>query len=254
METLRYVALAGCIAALGCGGTRTGSSDGGAEVDMSPAVGDGPTIIGQHGVVIDYFSNMPLAGFTVTDGQNSATTAADGTFVMPAPMGATLAPSVTGPMYTQLFLPTATVAGVDVDWGAIPIPSSSSFMLEQQIVANDQAKALVQISLVKTGACTAVTGGTLTVNAPAGASVRYFTAQGLPTATAFTEVDASLHKPVAVLYDVPPGAAIDLTINHPTCKVAAQDKPIAGKVLSGAVTTMATEPGDKNSSLVYVLE
>lgn len=221
---------------------------------MSTAVDAGPTIVGQHGVVIDYFSNAPLAGFTLTDGQNTTTSDAAGNFVLPAPAGVVLAPTVTGPMYTTLHLPEATASGVDVNRGAIPIPSASTFGLEQQVVANDQTMALIQITVLKRGACTAIAGGTVTVNAPAGAMVKYFTTQGLPSATNFQEVDGSRNKPAAVVYNVPPGQQVDITINHPTCHQASQDTAINGMILSGKVATVAAEPGDVNASLVYVLE
>jgi hypothetical protein len=252
----RALTLAIAVVAVGCGGggSSNGTGGGGSSADMSNAVDARPTIIGQHGVVIDYFSNMPLAGFTLTDGQSSTTTDASGNFVLPAPEGVALAPTVTGPMYTTLHLPEATAAGVDVDRGAIPIPSSSTFSLEQQVVANDQAMALIQITVLKSGACAAIAGGTVTVNAPAGALVKYFTTQGLPTATEFQEVDGSRNKPAAVVYNVPPGAQIDLTINHPTCHQASRDTATNGMLLTGHVVTEATEPGDVNSSLVYILE
>jgi hypothetical protein len=240
--------------AVGCSGkgSSTGTGDGGS--DMSTGVDAGPTIIGEHGVIIDYFTNAPRAGLTVTDGQNTTTSDANGVFVLPAPMGVALAPTVTGPMYSTLHLPEAMAAGVDVNFGTIPIPSSSSFALEQQLVANDQTMALVQITLLKTGACTAIAGGTLTVNAPAGALVNYFTTQGLPTATAFQEVDSSRNKPAAVVYNVSPGQPIDITINLPNCKLVSRATPVNGLLLTGNVATVATEPGDQNASLVFVLE
>ncbi len=254
VHTLRLVLALGLGAAAGCGGGSNGTGGGGSAADMSSGADAGPTIVGQHGIVIDYFTNAPQAGFTVTDGQNTATTDASGSFLMPAPAGVALAPTVIGPMYSTLHLPEAMASGVDVDWGSIPIPSSSTFALEQQIVGNDQTMGLIQITLVKTGACTAIAGGSVTVNAPAGAMVKYFTTQGLPTAPSFQEVDSSLNKPAAVVYNVPVGQPIDITINHPTCTVVARDQPINGKLLSGKVDTEATEPGDVNASLVYVLQ
>jgi hypothetical protein len=254
VQTLRFALTLALCPVIGCGGSGGGSGTGGggSGADMSSA--GGPTIIGEHGTVIDYFTNAPLSGFTVTDGSNSTTTDASGNWVLPAPTGVTLAATVTGPMYTTLHLQQVMASGVDVNVGAIPIPSSSTFSLEQQLVANDQTMALIQISLAKTGACTAIAGGTITVNSPAGALVKYFTTQGLPTATSFQEVDASLHKPAAVIYNVPAGQQIDITINHPTCKMASQGAPYDGMILSGSVATLATEPGDVNASLLYVLE
>ena len=221
---------------------------------MSSAGDAAPTVIGQHGVVIDYFTNAPQAGFTVTDGQNMTTTDANGNWLLPAPAGVALAPTVTGSMYTTLHLPEAMASGVDVDRGAIPIPSLSTFGLEQQIVANDQTMALIQITVLKTGACTAIAGGTVTVNSPAGALVKYFTTQGLPTAPSFQEVDGSRNKPAAVVYNVPTGQQIDITINVPNCTMAPRTIAIDGMLLSGNVDTEPTEPGDVNESLVYALQ
>ena len=241
--------------AAGCGGGgSTGTGGGGTTPDMSSAGDAAPTIVGQHGVVIDYFTNAPQAGFTVTDGQNTTTTAADGSWLLPAPTGVALAPTVTGAMYSTLHLPEAMASGVDVDRGAIPIPSSSTFSLEQQVVGNDQTMALVQITVLKTGACTAIAGGTVTVNSPPGALVKYFTTQGLPTATSFQEVDSANNKPAAVVYNVPAGQQIDITINHPTCTMVPRTMPIDGMLLSGNVDTEPTEPGDVNESLVYAMQ
>lgn len=256
VQTLRFTMGLAILSTVGCGGSgnTSGTGGGGGVTDMSTAVDAGPTIVGQHGVVIDYFTNAPLAGFTLTDGQNTTTSDANGNFVLPAPAGVALAPTVTGPMYSTLHLPEAMASGIDVNRGAIPIPSSSTFGLEQQVVANDQTMALIQVTLIKTGACTAIAGGTVTVNSPPGALVKYFTTQGLPTSPSFQEVDSSLNKPAAVVYNVPVGQQIDITINHPTCKVVARTSPINGMLLSGNVATEASEPNDVNASLVYVLE
>jgi hypothetical protein len=233
--------------ALGCGG----KSQTAGSADMSNGI-DGPVIIGQHGTVIDYFTGNALAGFAVTDGNQSTTTDAGGNWTLPAPVGAALAPVVTGPSYSNLFLPGATAAGVDVDWGPIPIPSSNTFMLEQNLVKADSTKALVQTTIVKTGSCTSVAGGTLTVNSPAGTSVAYFNTQGLPTATSFADV--TLHRPVAVVFNLPPGANLDVTIQHPTCAQLPPGTTVHGATLTGQVKTLATEPGDNNSSLVIAVQ
>ena len=230
----------------GCGGSPHSA-------DMSPAPDlGGPVIVGQHGTVVDYFNGMPQAGFTVTDGTNSTTTDAEGHFVLPAPMGVKLAPMVTGPSYTQLYLPEVTAVDADVDRGDIPIPSAQSFALEQQVLSSDPAKANVYITLAKTGACTSLAGGTLTVLSPAGVGVAYFTSQGLPTGTSF--IDRAGNLPVALVYNVPPGEDITIQLNHPTCKLAPADTTIHGAIFTGHVQTAACEPGDNNSDLVFAVE
>jgi len=232
----------------GCAGS---NSKGGA-VDMSAADMGGPVIEGEHGRIVDYFSNMPLAGLTVTDGSNSVTTGADGTFLLPAPMGVMLSPYAGGSGFATLYLPDAMAAGVDVDRGDVPMAATSNFGLEQNILANDTTQALVHILLVKSGACASVAGGTITVNAPAGAHVTYFSTQGLPTSSQMADIAAP--KPAAVLYDVTPGAALDLTIDVPGCTTAPAGTAWNGMTLTGQVTTMATEPGDNAAALIVVLQ
>lgn len=251
MQTSSYGLGLALLSAVGCGGS--GGSGHLPAADMSSTDG-AAKVVGQHGVVIDYFKSKPLAGFTVTDGSNSTTTDASGYFLLPAPLGVASAPTVTGPMYTTLHLPEAMASEADADRGAIPIPSAADFSLEQSVLGNDQTQALVYITVIKTGACTAIAGGTVTVTSPAGAAVKYFTTQGLPTATAFTEVDGTLNKPAAVVYNIPPGQEVELTINHPTCKPVAKGQPHGGLLLTGHVATVATEPGDHNASLVFVVE
>jgi hypothetical protein len=233
-----------------------GCNNGGATNNTTPAdMSSAPVIMGQHGKVVDYFSATPLAGFTVSDGASSTTADANGEWVLPAPSGANLAPVVTGPDYTRLYLPEGTATGVDVNRGVIPIPSTQSFALAQSLLSNDPAQAVVYLTLIPTGACTSIAGGTVTVTSPAGTSVRYFTTQGLPTSTSsFVDVDSAKNRPAAVIYNVTPGAELQLTVNHPTCTVAPSNTPLAGLTLTGKVTTVAAEPGDNNSSLVLVLQ
>jgi hypothetical protein len=255
MLRLRTVLILGATAAFGCGGSGNGGGTGtGTMSDMSSGMADGPTIVGEHGTLTDYFSNAPLAGFTITDGQNSTTSDADGNFVLPVELGATLKTTVTGPMYTMLFLPDGTASTTSPDRGYIPIPDVMGLGLEQQILGTDPTKALIQITVLKTGACTSLAGGTLTVNSPAGAQVAYFTTQGLPTGSAFADVDVGRHKPVAVVYNAEPGVDIDVTIHHPTCTQVAPGTTMDGYALTGKATTMPLEPGDNNTSLVFALE
>jgi hypothetical protein len=220
-------------------------------IDMS---GGGVVIEGQHGTVIDYFTSMPLAGFTVSDGTKSTKTDAQGNWVLPAQVGELLAPTVTGPDYSQLYLPEAMAAGVDADRGVVPIPSTSSLGLGQMILSNDTSKAVVYLTLIPTGGCKSIAGGTLTVNAPAGTSVAYFTPQGLPTGTAFADVDSARNKPAAVIFNLEPGADVDVTINHPTCTPAPRGTVIKGLAFTGKVQTPAIDPGNNNSSLAMVLQ
>jgi hypothetical protein len=248
VQRLRFVMMSAALLA-GCGGSKTTTTS----PDM--AAGDmssGPVIVGQHGRLIDYFNGMPLAGLTVADGTNSVTTDAAGGFVLPGPMGQLLKPAASGSGYATLYLPEAMAAAVDVDRGDVPMASTSTFSLEQQILANDTTKALVHILLAKSGACASFAGGTITVNSPAGAQVAYFTTQALPTALTMSDIVAP--KPVAVIYDVDAGTTLDLTINVPGCTQMPAGAVLNGMALTGTVTTMATEPGDNAAALTFVMQ
>jgi hypothetical protein len=232
---------------IGCGGGQGAGST--SPPDMTPV---STSIVGQHGRVVDYFNLTPLAGFTVTDGANSATTDADGVFVLPAPMDTPLAPTVTGPSYSTLQLAAAHAAADDMDLGPITIPSSATFGTELSVLGADQSKALVQVIIIPTGACTSLAGGTLTVQSPSDASVAYFSPSGFPVADMFYDVMS--HRPSAVLFNVEPGADIEVEMNHPTCKLAPKGTAYNGAIYDGVATTVATEPGDHNEALVLLAE
>src|SRR4051812_20870653 len=57
----------------GCGGTHGTTS----QPDLAPSAADAG-IEGQHGQLLDYFNLTPLVGFTVTDGDNTTTSDAQG--------------------------------------------------------------------------------------------------------------------------------------------------------------------------------
>jgi hypothetical protein len=236
---------------LGCDDGKTTMATPDMAPNMSSDMG-GPVIEGEHGRLVDYFSNMPLAGLTVTDGTNSVTTGADGTFVLPAPMGATLSPVASGPMFASLYLPEATADGVDVDRRDVPMATLDNFTLEQSILANDTSMALVHILIRKSGACTSLAGGTITVSSPAGTKIAYFSTSGLPAAQVMYDVVAP--KPNAVVYNVAAGASLDVQIDVPGCTQVPFGGSKDGMVLTGKVPTLATEPGDNASALIFDLQ
>jgi len=231
---------------IGCGGGTSNTT-----MTTPPDMAD-TSIVGQHGQVVDYFNLTPLAGFTVTDGNNTTTTGADGTFLLPAPMGTVLAPVVTGPSYSTLTLAKAHATATDVDLGPIVIPSSATYSTELSILGADTTKALVQIVIIPTGACTSVAGGSLTVTNPANASVAYFSPSGFPVATQF--YDTMDHRPVAVVFNIEPGSELEVEMSHPTCKLSPKGTAYNGAVYDGVAQTVAAEPGDHNGVLVLLAE
>lgn len=247
--------LAFTVAAAGCGGSSTSMTATPTPPDMASTGtgGGGPSIIGQHGTVVDYFKLTPLAGFTVTDGTNSTTTDDAGNWVLPLPVGSESAPTVTGAGYSTLQLVKVKAAADDVDLGPVPIPDTMSLALEASITGADTSKALVQVIIVPTGACKSLAGGTLTVISPPDAKVAYFTSGALPTASSFSDVVSN--RPVAVVYDIDPAAtALEVTMTHPSCKLAAADTTYKGAVFEGVGKLAAIEPGDFNATLALLAE
>jgi hypothetical protein len=239
-------------------GDDAGSSSGG---DDS---GGGSTVT-EHGIVYDYGTLLSMGtlvgveGLTVADGNQTTTTDVQGNWSLTMPLGATMAPTVTGTSkgdpYSFLILPSATAAGGDLGWGNIIIPDQSTFMLERVTLGSMDTDAVVHVVVDLGGGCTSVTGGTLNVMSPPGAQVNYFDTMGYPTASQTAMVDPPVpQRPVADIYNVTPGAQITLTVTHPTCHLAAFPATLNGATFTGQVTTKAAEPGDNNSALNIVLE
>jgi hypothetical protein len=252
MPATCLIVLAGCSSSSDTGGGQTGGGGG------------GPTVT-EHGIVYDYGTLLymgtlvPVGSLTVTDGSQTTTTAADGTWSLQLPLGSTLAPVVTGTSkgdpYSYLILPTATAAGTDLDWGNIITPDVSTFMLERVTLGSTDTDAIVHIVAITTGACTSLAGGTLTVTSPPGAKVNYFNTQGFPVATQTSMVDPPVpQRPVADIYDVAPGTQLTFTVTHPTCHLSSYPVTSNGGTFNGQVTTKTAEPGDNNSALNIFLD
>jgi hypothetical protein len=233
-------------------------SDGGTGDDAAaPAVTEHGSII-DYGTLLSSGSTVPVAGLTVTDGAQSTTTDAKGNWSLMVPAGASLSPSISGTTkgdpYSTLFLPTATSAGGDVDRGTIVVADQSTFQLERLILSADSTKAIVHVAATATGSCASVAGGTISVTAPAGASVVYFNAKGLPSSTATSFPQLPFPGPVAVIYDVDPGADVTFQVSHPTCTPSPAPVTNGGASFTGQVVTKAAEPGDFCSVVLTMLQ
>jgi hypothetical protein len=243
----------------GSGGSSSASpaKDGGdATDDSGPASNTGGSgAITETGVLIDYETLKPVAGLTITDNGVSTTTSATGAFTLSIPGTATLlAPTVTGPKYSMLLFPEYSPTGTAIDYGTNVIPDSSTYTLEQDILQNDTTKALVQIVVQVSGACTSAVGGTLQVLSPTGTTVSYFSLQNIPDKNTTSFLAVTSPRPVAVVSDVSVGAELTLAVTHPTCTLMSFPTAGAGAAMArGKVTTKATEPGDVNGAIVLTL-
>ena len=246
----------------------TSSSSSGSSPPPDPDAGDdadaAPATASEYGTIIDYQVLLtsgrisPVEGLTVTDGDQSTTTDAQGNWSLTVPLVATLSPSIAGTSkgdpYSTLFLPTATPVGTDVDRGTVVVADQSTFALEQQLLSSDSSQAIVHVGALTASSCPSVAGGTISVTSPAGAKVMYFDAQGYPSTSQTSFAALSLPNPVAVLYDVTPGANIELQVSHPTCTASALPFTSGGASFNGQVQSMAAEPGDDVSVVLIQLQ
>jgi hypothetical protein len=224
----------------------------------------GPTIT-EHGIVLDYGTLLssgklvPVKGLTVSDGDQTTTTDATGFWSITLPASETLQGTVNGSSegdaYSNLFLPAVTLpGGGDVDRGNIITPDVSTFQLERLSLTSDPTLAIVHVVVEASGSCSSVEGGTITVSSPSSAKVMYFDTMGYPSTTQSAFAALTDGRPVADIYDVPPGSTLAFQVVHPTCTQAPFPVVSGGGNFTGQVVTQASEPGDNNSALVAVLQ
>ncbi|MGH7294668.1 MAG: hypothetical protein ACRELB_07040 [Polyangiaceae bacterium] len=233
-------------------------SSGGAESGAAQQAVTEHGVVYSYGTLITSGNLVPVKGLTVTDGGQSTTTDAQGSWSLTLPLGSTLAGMVSGTSegdpFSTLALVGATTTGPDFDHGNIIIPDQSTFQLEQETLTADASMALVHVLVVPTGACTSAAGGTLAVTSPAGAQVMYFDTTGYPSASQTTFADLGDGRPVADIYDAAPGAPLTVQVTHPTCTMVPYPAAFGGGILTGQVTLQAAEPGDHNAALIVVLD
>lgn len=237
-----------------CSSASTAGNAGDGGDGGTPGDGASATPATAHGQMVDYFTLKPVAGLSVSAGGATTTTDSTGNWTLSVTTGMTLEPHVTGPSYTNLIFPTATANAADVDFEQQVIPDTSAFTLQEQSISSDPAKALVQIVVAAIGSCASAVGGTVKVAAPAGASTIYFASSALPDASLTSFQDVKAPRPVAVVFNIAPDAALDVQIEHPTCKQVALPTSYKGKNLSDKTTLKATEPGGYNSALFFLLQ
>jgi hypothetical protein len=210
----------------------------------------GPDHVVDRGTVTDYGSGNPLKNITVSEIGLTATTDPSGTFSLTVPKNTPLDLVVSGGEYTKTLIGQLSLSA-DFDRQEIPIPQLGLFHVAQAALDGyDTAKGIGYLLVEPTGSCKDVGGGTLKVNSPAGATAVYFKDK-FPDAMQTSFASVVGHLPVAAVYNVPPGAALDLTLTHATCKQKPFPATVAGVTYSGKVNV---EGGDSNSVAFYFLE
>jgi hypothetical protein len=244
------LAFSTCLALAACGSSSTAPQTTNDAATDTASVDAGPDNVVDHGTVIDYGSGNPVKNITVAEVGVTGTTDASGMFALTVPKNKLLNLVLTGADYTKTIIGEQSFS-TDFDRAEIPIPQLGLFHVAQaSLDGYDTAKGIVYLLVEAIGTCKDVAGGTVTVKAPADAKAVYFK-EKFPDAMQTSFVSTVGHLPVAAIYNVPPGAALDVTITHPTCKQKPFPAVVAGTTYTGKVDV---EAGDSNSVAFYFLE
>ena len=236
LVSLLALSLAACGGSPSGSGTPSPSATGTTPGTAAPST---PQMLKQHGTIIDFGSQKPVAGATVTANDSTTTTDAKGNFDLPIPANEAFEMNVTAPSYVKLVQQQTTLTG-DYDSGNISlVPMSLEGLLQDTLSGYDATLGVLSISVLPTGGCQSEAGATIDFS-PKGAGQLRYVANGLPTATA-TAVSAG-QLPSAVIYNLQPNVPITVTVTSPTCTQSAF--PVATPQGITYFASVATEPGN----------
>lgn len=239
---LTVSALAACSSS-----TTTPASDAGAD---APGEAAGNTYA-QTGQVIDFNTSKGIQGVTITAGSVVATTDATGKYTLNVPKNTPYSMTVAAPNYLKLLEQEWMLTG-DADRGKTHfVDVATQQTLQNALSGYDATLATVSILVERKGTCASEGGATITMANQGSAVLKYFKG-GFPSNTSSSVTAGDL--PSAVLYNIPPGSQVQLTITHPTCKQVAfptTDPDAPNLTYTGNVNT---EGGSAASVLRYYLE
>jgi hypothetical protein len=248
----------GSVATLGCSSTASGSkptASGGSGTEpegttggSTPSTGsgsstgsatsEGPQAVTETGTIVDLESKKPISGATVTAGDQTATTATDGTFSLTLQKGDPFQLSVTASGYATL-LEQQTSLSADYSVGSTTIvPNETATLLTAMLSGYDSTLGVLSVAVTPTGACASEDGATITVSPAGSAKVTYFSG-GIPS-SGLTAVKGG-QFPSAVIYNVATGVPLTVTVSHPTCSQAPFPFTQGGVVYTGGISTESGE-------------
>jgi hypothetical protein len=183
-------------------------------------------------------SNAAIAGATVTAGDQTATTAADGTFSFTLQKGEPFQLNVTADGYATL-IEQQTSLQANYDAGSTTIvPNATASLLTSILSGYDATLGVLSIAVTPTGACASEDGTTITVS-PAGSARVVYMSNGIPSTT-LTAVKGG-QFPSAVIYNVAPNAPLTVTATLATCTQVAFPFTQDGVDYTGMISTQAGE-------------
>jgi len=188
----------------------------------TPAPTTGPTntdpaFVVQTGTIIDFDSNKAVAGATVTAGDQSATTDAKGAYTLKVRKGMPFDMIVSAPNYVKL-LEQGTVLDANYDRGKTPIvPLDLGTLLHDTLQGYDPSLAVLSVQVVATGGCASEAHTKIKFSPEGSAKIKYFLNK-FPSNTVEEVQPGEL--PSAVIYNLPPGMPVTVTLENESCKQA----------------------------------
>ncbi len=205
-----FLGLSALLAA--CSGSSKGSSPSGGSgngAGGTAPVAEGPQQATEKGTIVELGSKKPVAGAKVTAGDQSTTTAADGSWSLTLQKGEKFQLSVTADGYAALLEQETSLDG-DYDKGATTIvPQTTATLLTGMFDGYDSTLGILSIQVIPTGGCSTEDGSTIEVEPAGAAKIAYFV-NGMPNAAA-TKVKGG-EFPSAVFYNVQPGVQLSVTV------------------------------------------
>jgi hypothetical protein len=216
------------------GGSGTSSGSASSSSGATPAA---PATVTETGIIVNYSSKEPVEGATVTAGDQTVTTAADGSFSLTLESGESFALSVAGEGYASL-LEQSTSLSADYSAGNITlVPATLARILTGYFTGYDDTLGVLSLDLVPLGSCSSIQGATVSVSPAGSAKVMYFTG-GMPSPD-LTSAQAG-EFPSAAIYNVEPGVPLTVTVTGSSCSQAPFPVTQEGVEYTGGITT---QPG-----------
>jgi hypothetical protein len=264
---LSLSALLGTFAACGAGDVNPpphiDEADGAVQADSGAQEASAGTVT-QSGKVVVLSANDPVVGATVktSAGGGPVTTDAKGMYSLEVEANKPFSMQIEAPNFYSL-LEQQTQASAPFNLGKTSLLSeaTASFLL-LTLRGYDSSMGVLSVAVERKATCADEAGATLAYtvdgNPPSGSSLYYFMG-GAPNVSARAAESGAF--PHAVLFNLPPGKPITVTVSHPTCKPSAfpVTKDLSADGLgSGNVTyvspTLTTSAGKNTSFLRVFLE
>ena len=239
MGYTRHLSLTALVLAFSSSGCSSSSDGGGTPADAgAPDTADSApdtSKVKDEGVMINFDDSKPLAGVTVTEGDVSMVTAADGKFSLVVPKGVAHTLSFSKDGFITENYPEG-ILSIDVDRGKIKIvPQATYDLVTGSFNSFDPSHGLLYIEVETESTCATATGSTLTLASPGIEQVRYVKG-GIPSVTQ-SSIDERELPVVALFYNVPTDTQLDVVFGDTTCTQAPfpYDEASSGIKYTGSV-------------------